>query len=116
MDEVYVRGLAQFRNARVTHASERSKYAQSGRRHGVAPRAGPLRRVLRAALLRVLDRPRFADDRHLDLPRILEMLLDLAGDLVREQRGLVVSDLLGLHDHANLTAGLQRVDALDAVL
>ena len=44
------------------------------------------------------------------------MLLDLASDLVRQERRLVISDLLGLDDHANFAAGLQRIHALDAGL
>jgi hypothetical protein len=35
-----------------------------------------------AALLGVLNGARLADDRDLDLARILELVLDLAGDLV----------------------------------
>ena len=59
-------------------------------------------------------RAALADDRHLDLARVLELVLDLARDLVREQDRRVVVDLLRLDDHADLAAGLQRVDLLDA--
>ena len=42
-------------------------------------------------------------------PGILELVLDLARDLVREQRGAVVVDLGRLDDHADLATRLQRV-------
>ncbi len=40
-----------------------------------------------------VDRPALADHRHLDLARVLEVVLDLARDLVREQHRAVVVDL-----------------------
>src|SRR5207237_8125379 len=55
-----------------------------------------------------------ADHRHPDLARVLEVVLDLACDLVREQDGCVVVDLGRLDEHPDLAAGLQRVDLLDA--
>src|SRR3954454_8727196 len=64
--------------------------------------------------LRELDRPRLADDRHLDLTGVFELALDLAGDLTREQQRGVVVDRRGLDDDADLAAGLHRVDLLDA--
>src|SRR4051794_34516429 len=66
--------------------------------------------------LREVDRPALPDHRHLDLTRVLELLLDVARDPVREQRRGVVVDLLGLHDHADLAAGLHRVHLVDAVV
>src|SRR5207244_1282348 len=71
--------------------------------------------VARWPLLGELDRALLADDRHLDLARVLELLLDVAGDLVREQLRLVVVDLLGLDDHPDLAPCLQGVDALDSL-
>ena len=49
-------------------------------------------------------------------PGILEVLLDLARDLVREEHGRVVVDLAGLDHHADLAAGLEREDPLDTLL
>src|SRR4051794_7008885 len=66
--------------------------------------------------LREVDRPALPDHRHLDLTGVLELLLHVARDPVREQRRLVVVDLLGLDDHADLAAGLHRVDLLDALV
>src|SRR5438552_8034262 len=73
----------------------------------------------RAGFGRVLgdfDRPTLPDHRHLDLARVLELVFDLAGDLVREQDRLVVVDLLRLHDPPDLATGLERVDLLDAAV
>src|SRR3954468_18099803 len=50
-------------------------------------------------LLREVDRAALADHRDLDLPRVLELLLHVSRYPVRQQRGRVVVDLLGLHDH-----------------
>src|SRR4051794_5506577 len=50
--------------------------------------------------------PRLPDDGDLDVARVLELLLDLAGDLVREQNRAVVVER-PRHDHdADLAAGL----------
>src|SRR3954469_8701833 len=65
-------------------------------------------------LLRVIDGPALADDRDLDLARVFELVLDLAGDLVREEDGGVVVDLLRLDEYADLAPGLEGVDAIDA--
>src|ERR1700709_462330 len=65
-------------------------------------------------LLRELDRPRLADDRDLDLPRVLELAFDLAGDLPGEQHRGAVVDRRRPYDDADLAAGLHRVDLLDA--
>src|SRR3989441_6389851 len=66
------------------------------------------------ALLGVLHRARLADDRHLDLPRVLHRLLDLLRDVAREPRGLQVVELVGLHDDADLAPRLDRERLLDA--
>src|SRR3954449_4304012 len=68
------------------------------------------------ALSSVVRRPRLPDDRDLDLPGVLELLLDLARDLVREQHGAVVVEGTGHHHHADLAAGLHGVDLVDAVV
>src|SRR3954449_11755758 len=62
----------------------------------------------------VVRGPRLPDHRHLDLARVLELLLDLAGDLVAEQDGGVVVDRGRLDHHADLASRLHRVDLLDA--
>src|SRR5215213_11749231 len=68
------------------------------------------------ALTSVVGGPRLPDDRHLDLARVLELLLDLAGDLVREQDGAVVVERARLDHHADLAAGLHGVDLVHAVV
>src|SRR6266705_870559 len=68
------------------------------------------------ALLGELDGAALADHRDLDLPRVLELPLDLAGDLVREEHRPVVVDLPGLDEDPDLSAGLDRVDLLDTRL
>src|SRR5688572_13800143 len=64
----------------------------------------------------VVGRARLPDHRDLDLAGVLELLLDLARDLVREQDGAVVVERARLHHHADLAAGLHRVDLVDAVV
>ena len=99
-----------------------------------APQIGPVvcRATLGAARPRWMPEPRAgaSPERHratstarvsritvtFTWPGILELILDLAGDLVREQRGRVVVDLARLDDHADLAAGLQRVHLRDAGL
>src|ERR1044072_8689147 len=68
------------------------------------------------ALLRVVHRARLADHRHLDLPGVLELLLDVARDLARQRAGAVVADRARLDDHADLAAGLHGVHLVDAVV
>src|SRR5436190_14455158 len=70
--------------------------------------------TLALGLLRVLDRARLPDDGHLDLARELELLLDLARDLVREQRRGVVVELARRHHDADLASGLHRVHLVHA--
>src|SRR5437867_7760862 len=45
-----------------------------------------------------------ANHGHPDLAGVLEVVLDLAGDVVREQNGSVVVDLGRLDEHADLAA------------
>src|SRR3954447_14235703 len=68
------------------------------------------------ALTSVVGRPRLPDHGHLDLAGVLELLLDLAGDLVAEQHGAVVVERAGNDHYADLAAGLHRVDLVDAVV
>src|SRR5207249_4086774 len=70
----------------------------------------------RLALLRDLDGARLANDDDLHLPRVLELVLDLASDLVGEEHGAVVVDLGGLDDHPDLASGLKRVRLRDSWL
>src|SRR3954468_21198877 len=84
-------------------------------RRAPCPAPAPPRRRARSSL-REVDRAALPYHRDLDLARVLELLLDVARDPVREQRRGVVVDLLGLHDHADLAARLHRVDLLDALM
>src|SRR5215211_5611666 len=68
------------------------------------------------ALTSVVGGPRLPDDRDLDLAGVLELLLDLAGDLVGEQDGAVVVERARLDHHADLAAGLHGVDLVHAVV
>ena len=64
------------------------------------------------------DRTGLADHRHADLPRIFQIVLDLAGDVLAQLNDLQIVDFIRLHDHPDLAAGLNReclVDALKAV-
>src|SRR5215217_569512 len=68
------------------------------------------------ALSSVVGGPRLPDDGDLDLAGVLELLLDLAGDLVGEQHGAVVVERARLDHHADLAAGLHGVDLVHAVV
>src|ERR671918_1143026 len=72
------------------------------------PRLPPLPRELRRA--------RLPDHRDLDLPGVLELLLDLLRDVTRDRLRLEVVDVLRRHQHADLAAGLHREDLLDALV
>src|SRR4051812_20477394 len=74
-------------------------------------------RVLaRDASAGVVRRPRLPDHRDLDLAGVLELLLDLPGDLVREQDGAVVVEGAGVEHDADLAARLHRVDLVHALM
>src|SRR5204863_31552 len=62
---------------------------------------------------RHVDGAALADHGHLHLTRILELVLDLPCDLVREQDGAVVVDLPGTDDDANLAPRLEGVELVD---
>src|SRR4051794_15052636 len=68
------------------------------------------------ALTSVVGRPRLPDHGDLDLAGVFELLLDLARDLVAEQHRAVVVERAGDDHHADLAAGLHRVDLVDAVV
>src|SRR5512137_716466 len=55
----------------------------------------------------ILDRPHFPDDRDLDLAGVVELSLDLGRGVFGQKGRLVVGDLEGLDDDADLAAGLQ---------
>src|SRR6185503_18572632 len=82
------------------------------------PTTSPIARILTfmRGLPRVLHEPALAHDRHADLSRIRQLLLDLLGDVAGQRDGLRVADLVAVHEHADLAAGLDRVDAGDAGL
>src|SRR3954451_3072825 len=64
----------------------------------------------------VVGRARLPYDGDFDLARVLELLLDLAGDLVAEQDRAVVVER-ARHDHdPDLAARLHGVDLVDAVV
>src|SRR5215204_2479505 len=65
-------------------------------------------------LLRVLDGARLADDRHLDLARVREVVLDLLYDVPGEATGREVVDLLGPDEDPDLAARLDGERLLDA--
>src|SRR5438045_3989079 len=48
------------------------------------------------SLLGVVHGAAFADDRHFDLPRVLELVLDPPGDVLRQPDRLLIGDLLAL--------------------
>src|SRR5262245_54464497 len=52
------------------------------------------------------DRPRLADDRHLDLAGVVELLLDGPGDVVADLERVAVAGAGGAGDDAQLAAGL----------
>src|SRR3954453_15387344 len=68
------------------------------------------------ALTSVVGGARLPDDGDLDLARVLEFLLDLAGDLVAQQHRAVVVEGARHDHHADLAAGLHGVDLVDAVV
>src|SRR5437773_1495320 len=55
-----------------------------------------------------IHRPGLADDDHLDLARVLELALDLAGDLIRQLARLGVVDGVRGYDDAHLASRLDR--------
>ncbi len=66
-------------------------------------------------LLRVLGCSALADDADLDLTGVIQLVLDLLGDIACQQNDLVVADLVGLDNDADLAACLYGVGALDAL-
>src|SRR5215471_13873364 len=61
-----------------------------------------------AALLRVIGRTGFANDRHFDLAGVLQFVLDAPRDVLGQPHGLLVRDLLALDHDSDLAPGLQR--------
>src|ERR1700722_10029919 len=57
---------------------------------------------------------RFAQDRHLDLAGIGQLLLERACDVVANLGGRGVGRSLGVRNHAHLAAGLNRKGLIDA--
>src|SRR5512136_1385487 len=62
----------------------------------------------------IFDRPHLADDGDLDLAGVVELGLDLGRGVLGQQGRLVVGDLEGLDDDADLAAGLQGEGLGDA--
>src|SRR5262245_16559039 len=61
-----------------------------------------------AISFRVIHGARLADDRHLDLARILELVLDAPRDVLREPDRFLVGNLLALDHDPDFAPGLQR--------
>src|SRR5256886_9876172 len=59
-------------------------------------------------------RARLANHHDLDLPGVLQLALDPAGDLIRQLAGLAVVDRGRGHDHADLPTGLNGIHLLHA--
>src|SRR6476661_2423807 len=66
-------------------------------------------------LPRVFHAPHLAHHRDLDLAGVLHFLLDLLGDVAGYLGAGEVVQELGVHDDADLAAGLDRVGLADAV-
>src|SRR3954454_14012884 len=64
----------------------------------------------------VVGGPGLPDHGDLDLAGVLELLLDLARDLVAQQHRAVVVERARDDHHADLAAGLHGVDLVDAVV
>src|SRR5688572_21296059 len=60
-------------------------------------------------LFGVVDHPRLADDRHLDLSRVIERVFDALDDVPAESPGGVFVHLIGLDHDADLTPRLERI-------
>src|SRR5262245_12067386 len=79
------------RRTRRAHRATRRRPCRLPATRSPTPR--PSARRPRVCLLRNLDRSALADDDHLHLAGVLELVLDLAGDLVGEKnRPVVVED------------------------
>src|SRR5262245_24133823 len=60
------------------------------------------------------DRARFAHDGHFDFARVVQLLLDGAGDFAAGLGRFAVGQLMRVGDDAELAAGLDRKGVLDA--
>ena len=67
-----------------------------------------------SGLLRVIDGLGLAHEIDLDLTGVGQLVLDLLGDVAREQHHLILRDLLGLDHDADLAAGLNGKAVGDA--
>ena len=65
-------------------------------------------------LFRVVDSLGLAQEIDLDLTGVGQLVLDLLGDVAREQHHLILRDLLGLDHDADLAAGLNGKAVGDA--
>src|SRR4051812_26899902 len=82
------------------------------------PTTAPIARIptFIGGLPRVFDESAFAPHRHANFAGIRQLLLDLLGDVPRQDDGLGVADLVAVDEDADLAAGLDRVDSGDAGL
>ena len=65
-------------------------------------------------LFRVLGGAAFADHADLDLAGVIQLVLDLLGDVAREQNHCIVGYLVRVDDDADLAACLDRIRARNA--
>src|SRR6185295_7502177 len=70
---------------------------------------------IRPALPGKIHRPCLPNDNHPDLPGILQLALDLSGDLLGELLRSGVVDRVGRHHHTHLAPRLDGEDLLDAL-
>src|SRR4030042_4982458 len=90
----------------------RGRHLRSARRPGW-PMISPMKR--KPSLSGIFHGPHLADDGDLDLPRIIELVLALLGDVLGHQSCPVIGDLLALDDNPDLPAGLEGEGLGDAV-
>src|SRR5512142_2448619 len=96
-----------------------SRVSETARRPGL-PTTSPTKRIRinGPPSSRVFHGAGLADDRDLDLARVLELGLDLLRDVLRQPQRFVVGDLRGLDDDPQLAPRLDRerlLHALEAV-
>ena len=66
-------------------------------------------------LFRVLGGAAFADHADLDLAGVIQLVLDLFGNLAGQQDDLIITNLIRLDQDANLAACLHGVRAFNAL-
>ena len=72
--------------------------------------------LLHLRLFRIVDGAAFADDNHFNLAGILHFILDLLGNVMRQNNGSSFIDHLGNNHDANLATRLHGVRTLNALM